>query len=509
MADPAFTSLTSLDATAQAELVRRHEVSPAELVVAAIAVAERLNPTINAIIHPRYERALEDAHAGVGSGPFAGVPVVIKDLGVMQAGEPYHGGTRALKRLDHRADHDSAVVRRLCDAGFIPIGRTNTPEWGSTITTEPLAHGPSRNPWNTDHSTGGSSGGSAAAVAAEIAPVGHAGDGGGSIRIPASECALVGLKPSRGRVSNAPEAGEAWAGYATNGAVTRTVRDAAAVLDVLSGYEPGDPYVAPALPRPLAAEVGADPGRLRIGFTATVGGDVGTAGSVGPVDDECVAAVDVAAKLLASLGHHVEESSPAVLHDAGMAERFVSVISAYTLLDTRNLEAVLGRSVTSDDLEPDNLFYGGLGARLSAVDYLQVLEGQYQWCREMASWWMPTGDGVGARAGAGAGAGVGGTKTGGGFDVLVTPVLAGPPPRIGELTGKDGVARVRQLLQFTAQFNVTGQPAISLPLHWSADGLPVGVQLVAAYGREDVLVRLAAQLEVAQPWSGRRPPLLT
>ena len=424
---------------------------------------------------------MEDAHAGVGSGPFAGVPVVMKDLGGQQAGEPYHAGSRALQRIDHRATYDSAVYRRLRDAGFIAIGRANTPEWGSTITTEPLAHGPSRNPWNLDHSTGGSSGGSAAAVAAEIVPVAHASDGGGSIRIPASECGLVGLKASRGRVSDAPSAGEGWAGWSTNGAVTRTVRDAAAVLDVLAGYELGDRFVAPPLPGPLAAEVGVDPGRLRIGFTA--------AAAPFEVDPECVAAVEATAKLLEALGHDVSADAPDVLSDEAMAQRFVDIIGAHTDLDTRELEALLGRAVTEDDLEPDNLFYGKLGRSVSGADFLESLSGQYQWTRELLSWWHPLDGGRG-------------------FDLLVTPVLAGPPPRIGEVVGKQGVHRVRALLQFTSQFNVSGQPAISLPLHWTPDGLPVGVQLVAAYGREDTLVRVAAQLESAAPWSGRRPPLV-
>ena len=477
-----LSELTALDASAQADLVRRREASAAELVAAAIAAAEARNPSINAIIHPRYERALEEAHAGSVGGPFAGVPVVMKDLGGQQEGEPYHAGTRALQRLDNRATYDSAVFRRLRDAGFIAIGRTNTPEWGSTITTEPLAHGPSRNPWDLAHSTGGSSGGSAAAVAAEIVPVAHASDGGGSIRIPASECALVGLKPSRGRVSDAPGAGEGWAGWATNGAVTRTVRDAAAVLDVLAGYELGDRFVAPSLPGPLAAEVGADPGRLRIGFTASAGEFA--------VDAECVAAVEAAAALLASLGHDVSADAPAALTDPALSDRFVAVIGAYTHADTRDLERVLGREVTADDLEPDNLFYGQLGRSVSAAEFLEAMAGQYQWTRELLSWWQPIGAGAG-------------------FDLLVTPVLAGPPPRLGELVGKDGVQRVRALLQFTAQFNVSGQPAISLPLHWTAGGLPVGVQLVADYGREDLLVRVAAQLESAQPWAARRPPLVT
>jgi amidase len=474
------TSLTGLDATAQAELVRSGDASAVELVEAAIDAAQRLNPAINAIIHPRYEAALAEAGSDAGGGPFAGVPIVMKDLGGMQRGEPYHGGTRALKNIDYRAPHDSVLFQRLRAAGFIAIGRANTPEWGSTITTEPLAHGASRNPWNTDHSTGGSSGGSAAAVAAGIVPVAHASDGGGSIRIPASECALVGLKPSRGRVSNAPDAGEGWAGYATHGAVARSVRDAAGVLDAIAGYEPGDPYVAPALARPLVQEVGADPGRLRIGFIDS--------SPNAPVHPECAAAVAEAAALLESLGHHVEAGGPPALNDPAMSDRFVGVIGAFTLLDTRALEAQLGRPVTGDDLEPDNLFFGHLGASLSAVDYLQLLDAQYQWCRSVMSWWHPA-DGSS------------------GFDLLLTPVIASPPPEIGFLGGPEGGQRVRDLMQFTAQFNVTGQPAISLPLHWTPAGLPVGVQLVAGYGREDLLVQVAAQLEVAQPWADRRPLL--
>ncbi len=477
MTDSESVSSVHLDAVAQAELVRRGEVTAVELVEAAIAAAERVNPTINAIIHPRYEQAVADAKAGV-SGPFAGVPIVMKDLGGTQAGEPYHRGSRSLQRIGNRAATDSAVFRRLRAAGFVAIGRTNTPEWGSTITTEPVAYGPSRNPWNTEHSTGGSSGGSAAAVAAQIVPVGHAGDGGGSIRVPASECALVGLKPSRGRVSNAPDAGEDWAGYATNGAVTRTVRDAAAVLDVLAGYEPGDPYVAPHLPGPLADEVGRDPGRLRVGFVDHAPG--------AEPHPECAAAVATAARLLESLGHTVEASGPPRLIDASNNERFVAVISAYTAAEIRSLETLLDRRVTGDDLEGDNRYLGHLGAQLSAVDYLDVLQGQYRWCREMLSWWHPA-------------------EGSAGYDLLVTPVIAVPPPRIGYLAGSEGAARIGEVMQFTAQFNVTGQPAISLPLHWTADGLPVGVQFVAAYGREDLLVRVAAQLEGLQPWAARRP----
>ena len=476
--------LAALDATSQAELVHRGDASAAEMVDAAIRAAQRVNPQINAIIHPRYEAAMAEAaevdKASATGGPFAGVPIVIKDLGCAMKDEPHHFGNRALKAIGYRSPVESSLYRRFRAAGFVAIGRTNAPEMGSTITTEPLAYGPSRNPWNLDHSTGGSSGGSAAAVAAGIVAVGHANDGGGSIRVPASECGLVGLKPSRGRVSQAPLIGEAWAGATIDGCVTRSVRDTAAVLDAISGYEPGDPYVAPPFARPLADEVGADPGRLRIGVLDR-SPDV-------PSDPDCEAAVAVAAKLLASLGHDVDNSSPPSLHDPGFQDRFITVVSACTAADLRVLEGLLGRPLAEGDLEPDNVFYGELGNSVSAADYLLTLSAQHVWCREMLSWWYPADGGVG-------------------HDLLLTPVLAAPPPPIGYLSGPEGGLRVRELLQFTAQFNVTGQPAISLPLYWTARGLPVGVQLVAGFGREDVLVRVAAQLEAAQPWASRRPPV--
>ena len=461
---PHFDDALALDATAQAQLIHKGELTPTELVGAAIDAALRRNASINAIIHPRYEAALAEA-AAVSvehGGAFPGVPMVVKDLGCEMAGEPAHGGTRALKAIDHRAPHDSSLYRRFRRAGFITIGRTNTPEWGSTITTEPIAYGPSRNPWNLDHSTGGSSGGSAAAVAAGIVAIGHANDGGGSIRIPASECGLVGLKPTRGRVSAAPDVGEGWAGATVEGAVTRSVRDAAAVLDAIAGYEPGDPYLAPPFLRPLRDEVGAPPGRLRVGVLT--GQELG-----GRVHPECIAAVERAAALLEAAGHHVEHSAPTAMFEPDFADRFVAVLAACTAYDVRLLERLLGRGVTEDDLEDDNLRYAAVGRKLSATDYLQCLDEQHAWCRRVMSWWHPA-DGSH------------------GFDLLLSPVLAAPPPPIGWLDGVEGARRVGELLLFTAQFNVTGQPAISLPLHVSQDGLPVGVQLVAGYGREDVLV---------------------
>jgi amidase len=397
------------------------------------------------------------------------VPTAMKDLGALMAGEPHHMGNRALKAIDHRADHDSALYRRFRKAGFVAIGRTNTPEWGSTMTTEPLAFGPSRNPWNLGHSTGGSSGGSAAVVAAGIVPVASASDGGGSIRIPASECGLVGLKPTRGRVSFAPDEGESWAGASTAGAVTRSVRDAAAVLDALAGYEVGDPYTAPPFERPLADEVGVPPGRLRVG--------VWSGAALGGVHPECIAAVERAAALLEHAGHHVEVSVPEVMYDEGFYQRYITVIAANTLADLNGLHEVLGREAGPDDVEEGNLRLAAIGRKVGAADYIAAVAGQQRWSREMLAWWQPHG-----------------------FDLLVTPVIAGPPPPIGYLAGPEGGRRVRELLLFTAQFNVTGQPAISLPLHRTSDGLPVGVQFVAAHAREDVLVRVAAQLEEAAPW---------
>ncbi|HTH04851.1 MAG TPA: amidase family protein [Ilumatobacteraceae bacterium] len=474
---PTHDDVLALDATGQAEAVRNGDVTPVELVSAAIDEAHRRNPAINAIIHPRYEAALADAAAidPLHGGPFAGVPTVMKDLGALQAGEPYHMGVRALKAVDHRGDHDSALYRRFRKAGFVAIGRTNTPEWGSTMTTEPLAYGPTRNPWNLDHSSGGSSGGSAAAVAAGIVAVASASDGGGSIRIPASECGLVGLKPTRGRVSFAPDEGESWAGASIAGALTRSVRDAAAVLDALAGYEVGDPYTAPPFERPLADEVGVPPGRLRIGVWS--GAAMG-----GAVHDECIAAVDRAAALLEHAGHHVEASVPDAMYDEGFYERYISVIAANTLADLEALEALLGREAGEDDVEESNLRLASVGRKVSAASYIAAVAGNQRWSRQMLSWWQPHG-----------------------FDLLVTPVIAAPPPPIGYLAGADGQRRVRQYLLFTAQFNVTGQPAISLPLHRTADGLPVGVQLVAAHAREDVLVRVAAQLEAAAPWPAIAP----
>ena len=473
-----------LDATAQADLVRQRKVSPTELVEAAIARAERFQPILNCFTTTRFDSARhEAATTSIDGGPFAGVPTAMKDLALNVAGEPCHAGSRAVRALDLRPARSSHHYERFRRAGLISLGRTNTPEFGNTITTEPLSYGPARNPWNPGHSTGGSSGGAAAAVAAGIVPVAHATDGGGSIRIPASECGLVGLKPTRGRISQGPERGEGWAGSTIGHVVTRSVRDCAVLLDACHGAEPGDPYAAPTPLRPYVDELGAHQQPLRVGFFAgpTLPGHV--------VHPECVAAVDRTVELLTSLGHRVEASYPEALEASELGNRFVTVLATGTALDVTAIELVLGREATSDDFEAENLFYAAVGKATTAVEYLTAVQYLHAYQRRMAMWWASASDGGQA------------------FDVLVTPTIAQPPPPIGWM-GDPTVApgwRVRMLLQYTSQFNVTGQPAISLPLHWTPDGLPVGVQFVGGFGREDVLLRLASQLETAAPWADRRP----
>ncbi|HEX3712667.1 MAG TPA: amidase [Trebonia sp.] len=468
---------TWLDATAQAELVRRGEASPSELVEAAIARIEAVNPKLDAVLRTRFDAARQEAAGDLPDGPFRGVPILFKDLGCVVAGELTAFGLGPLRDLPFPVT--SYLADHFREAGFVPLGRTNVPELGTTVTTEPRSFPPARNPWDPGHSTGGSSGGSAAAVASGMVPVAHANDGGGSIRIPASECGLVGLKPTRGRVSQGPLTGEGWAGSTIDGSVARTVRDAAGVLDAISVRMPGEPYYAPPLPRPLAQEVGADPGRLRIGL-------VDRPGAENFLDDpQCRAAVAGAGALLESLGHQVEQSAPAAMFEQEILPHFNAIIAADTEAMMQAFEMLLGRPVGEDEIEPRNAAYRRAGQQLGAAAYLQSRAWLGIWARRMAAWWTE-------------------------FDLLLTPTVGAPPPELGWFTAagpEEEGARVASFIPYTAQFNLTGQPAVSLPLHWTPGGLPVGVQLVAAYGREDVLVRVASQLEQAAPWSGRHPPV--
>jgi len=469
------TDITWLDASAQADLVRWGEASPLELVDAAISRIERLNPQLDAVIRTRFDLARKEAGGDLADGPFRGVPILLKDLGCMVAGEPMSFGIGPLRELAWPVT--SFLAQMFREAGFIALGRTNVPEFGTTVTTEAMSFPPARNPWNPARSTGGSSGGSAAAVASGMVPVAHANDGGGSIRIPASECGLVGLKPTRGRVSQGPLIGEAWAGGTIDGSVARTVRDAAGVLDVISGTMAGEPYYAPALPRPLAQEVGADPGRLRIGV-------VDHAADERFLDDpQCRAVVATAAGLLESLGHQITPSCPAAMFEPEFSGHFAAIIAADTEATFQAFEAALGRSIDDAEIEPRNAAYRQAGRALGSVEYLRARQWIGLWARRMASWWYD-------------------------FDLLLTPTLGAPPPELGWFTAAGPQAEGRRIVSFipyTAQFNMTGQPAVSLPLHWTPDDLPVGVQLVAAYGREDVLVRVASQLEQAAPWADKLP----
>ncbi|HEV8717232.1 MAG TPA: amidase [Candidatus Binatia bacterium] len=476
--------LARLDAMAQAELVRRREVTPGDLVDAAITRIEKLNPTLNAVITPLFDKARAQANSpNLPTGPFRGVPFLLKDLGCHSAGDPYHEGMRFLREAGWTAESDTYMAAKLRAAGFIFLGKTNTPELGSLPTTEPQAYGPTRNPWDTTRSTGGSSGGSAAAVASGMVPVAHANDGGGSIRIPASECGLVGLKPSRGRLSWGPEYGELWQGLAVEHIVSRSVRDTAAILDVVAGPMPGDPYFAPPPTRPFREEAGAEPGRLRIGVvTHAPGGGI-------RVHPDCVAAATEAARLLESLGHQVEESYPQALDTAQERWRhMLTLVASSVAAGLAHWSKEVGKPIGPSDVELHNWTFAEIGRSHTAVQYIEAVVWLQADTRRIVQWWEE------------------------GFDLLLTPTLAEPPPLLGQFVATPdnplaAARRAEQIIPFTPAFNITGQPAISLPLYWNTAGLPIGVHLVAAYGREDLLIRVASQLEQARPWANRFPPV--
>ncbi len=481
-----------LDATAHAELIASREATSTELVDAAIERVERLDGEINSVIMRWFERARHQAEAfdelplvsQHRTAPFAGVPFLLKDLGNHVAGMPLTSGNQAARDAIPLSTHDSNLVVHFRDAGLITLGRTNSPEFGSLPVTEPVAYGPTRNPWNTEHTPGGSSGGAAAAVAAGMVPIAHASDGGGSIRIPASCCGLVGLKPSQGRVSMGPERDES--GLSTQLCVSRSVRDTARLLDAVHGPGVGDSVIAPAPQRAYVDELGADPGRLRIGLLDRHPID-------GDLHPDCVAAVRSAATLLEQLGHDVSLGHPPILEDAEFPRRFGAMWAALMAVGIDALGQTVGRPLTEDDVEPVNWAQGEFAEKLSAAQYAMALAAVGQYRRHVQQWWAD------------------------GWDLLLTPTLAAPPLRIGGLYGDQGdgidpanpaapMTRAGKFVAFTPQFNASGQPAISLPLHWNDAGLPIGVQLVAAYGREDVLIRIASQLEAAAPWADRHPP---
>ncbi|HEY8584928.1 MAG TPA: amidase [Capillimicrobium sp.] len=486
------------DGLGLAEIVARREASPAELLAAARARADEVDPQLNAIV--RRMDAEADARVAAPDalhGPFAGVPFLLKDLHQDYAGVPTSNGSRALAALP--AERHATIVQRWLDAGVVVFGKTNTPEFGAKGITEPELWGPARNPWDRSRTPGGSSGGAAAAVAAGIVPVAAASDGGGSIRIPAACCGLFGLKPGRGLVPAGPESGEALLGIATSGVISRSVRDTAAMLDVLAGPEPSSPY-APAMPAtPFAGEVGRDPGRLRIGLR------VPSAITPEP-HPEARAAAESAAALLADLGHEVDVLDAAPFDDEALAKDFLTEWFAHLAWQVRETKR---RSGAGDaGFEQDTLILAALGRATSAVTYCDAIERRHDHVSRLAAFHET-------------------------YDLLLTPTLATPPPRIGEFDlppalrrASDVILRTRTTrilpvvgliddlvaknlgwVPYTQLANLTGRPAMSVPLHWTADGLPLGVQLVARLGGEGLLLRLAAQLEQARPWADRRPPL--
>ncbi len=465
------------DALAQAELVRRREVKPLELVDAAIERIERLNPVLNAVVTPMYEQARTLAMGKLPKGAFTGVPFLIKDIVASYAGVRMTMGSSFLSDLVSTVD--SELVVRLKRAGLIILGKTNTPELGLLPTTEPRLFGPSRNPWDTSRTTGGSSGGSAAAVAAGLVPMAHANDGGGSIRIPASCCGLFGLKPTRARNPLGPNFGDIMGGLVVEHALTRTVRDSAALLDVTSGPDLGDPYWAPPPKRSFLKEVGAEPGRLRIAFTTRAATGV-------PVHADCVNAVHDAAALCAELGHEVVERTLTVDGEL-IAHAFMTIWSAGCAWTIDSAALVLGRKATPAQFEPATWAMYELGQRQTASAYLGAVTILQGISRAVARFFVD-------------------------YDILLTPTLAEPPLPLGSFDSPledplQAQRRAAAFCPFTPICNITGQPAMSLPLFWNADGLPIGTHFVGRFGDEATLFRLAAQLEAARPWANRRPPI--
>ena len=491
-----FGDYDKYDGLGLAELVRKKEVKPSELVEEAISRIERLNPQVNAVIHKMYELAQKAADGALPDGSFKGVPFLLKDLLAAYAGVPLSYGSRFLK--DFVPDHDSELVKRFRAAGVIIIGKTNTPEFGLVPVTEPELFGPSNNPWDLTRTTGGSSGGSAAAVAARIVPLAHGNDGGGSIRIPASCCGVFGLKPTRGRNPMGPDFAEGWRGLSCEHVLTRSVRDSAAMLDATAGADVGAPYYAAPPSRPFLSEVGTDPGKLRIAFTSEpfLGGIV---------DRDCVKGLEATAKLCEGLGHEVVEAAPQIDGKA-FARAFLTIVCVETRAQIEEDEVLLNRKASFKDFEPSTWVLGLLGRQCRAPEFSRSINLVQNTARQIGEFFEK-------------------------YDVMLTPTLALPPvvtgalqPKgvqvvamkllgslnagsvINTLSGIDALAeQVFEFMPYTPLFNATGQPAMSVPLYWNGEGLPIGMQFVGRYGDEATLFRLASQLEKARPWSDRIP----
>lgn len=466
------------DAVGLAQLIDKGEVTPRELLDTALRAIDASNDWVNAVVTDMADEAERFIDAALPKkAPLRGVPFLLKDLRAAYAGVPTTGGSRFF--ADAVPEHDSELVARHKKAGLVILGKTNTPEFGGNVSTEPVLFGPTRNPWNRDHIAGGSSGGAAAAVMAQMVPAAHASDGGGSIRIPAACCGAFGLKPSRGRNPAGPIAGEAWSGMSVEHAITRSVRDSAALLDATSGPDVGDPYWAPPKERPFLDEVGTDPGRLRIAFSRTAKSGV-------EVHPSCVEAIDESARLLEELGHDVEVSEPDYDGVAlGEAMRTIIGANMKAAIDARAKH--LGRPPEANEIERVIRIRASLGDEVTATAYASALQTMHFVGRVFGAFMER-------------------------YDIFMTPTTARPPLNIGVLnTDTNDVDSFLQnlysFIPFTAVFNGTGQPAMSVPLHWSGSGLPIGVQFAARYGDEATLFRLAGQLERAKPWFDRIPTM--
>lgn len=472
----AFAEYAQYDALGLAELVATKQVTPLELAEEAIARIEKHNPTLNAVVRPLYDYGRAIA-AAPGGGPFRGVPFLLKDILGNVAGVPTQSAARFL--VDLPSPQDDTLVVRFKAAGLVPLGKTNVPEFGLLPTTESALYGPARNPWNPRHSTGGSSGGSAAAVAAGIVPMAHANDGGGSIRIPASCCGLVGLKPSRARNPLGPMLGDIMSGLIAEHVVSRSVRDTAALLDCTAGPEPGDPYMVAPPARPFADEARTAPGRLRIAFSTSAPGGVA-------LDPECVAAIESTARLCEDLGHTVEEAAPPI--DQGqIAQSFMALWSAGLAMQIDAISMMTGRPVREADFEGLTWALYQQGKQISGAQYLLALAMLQMAGRAIGQFHER-------------------------YDAWLVSTLGAPPIALGtiDIEARDVMAAFEPIVNyvpFTPLQNATGQPAISLPLHWTADGLPVGVMFAAKLGDEATLLRLAGQLEQARPWKDKRPAI--
>jgi len=485
--------LTEYDATGLAELIRARKLSPVELLEATIQRIEKTNPRLNTVICRLYDRAREEARrfgantassTGAPLPRFQGVPFLLKDLVPDMEGAPFSEGSRFVH--GHVSPLDCELVRRLKASGLIIVGKTNTPEFGVLTTTEPVLHGPTHNPWDPSLTPGGSSGGSAAAVSAGIVPMAHGNDGGGSIRIPASCCGVFGLKPTRARNTLAPLFGDLAGGIIHEHALTRTVRDSAALLDATAGPAPGDPYHAPRTERPFFEEVRRSPGKLKIGFLARVPPGWNEQTDLHP---DCADAVRDAARLCEDLGHVVEEVPTASLAWPDLPKVFMVIFASFVGHVVAYWERTLGKTVVQEQLEPVTWDLYEASRKITAPAYLVAKEELQRFARKVAGWYDE-----------------------GSFDVLLSPTMQVPPTRLGAFdpSPEDPGKSIRIALSFVAftrTQNITGEPAMSVPLLWNRDRVPIGVQFAGRFGDEATLFRLAAQLEEARPWAGRRPPL--